>query len=144
MFIWKSKELIKQHEGFRTHLYLCTSGKKTIGYGRNISDNGISVDEAELMLKNDIAGCVSDLRANIEGFEELDGNRKAALLDLCFNMGINKLLGFKKMLAALKAGQFETAAEELLDSRYAQQVGKRAKTISEIIRTGELPDYAQS
>lgn len=144
MFIWKAKELLRVHEGYRSHPYRCTSGKLTIGYGRNIEDRGLSVDEAELMLKNDIAGVVADLRSRIENFETLDGPRKAALVDLCYNMGINKLMGFRKMLAALQRGNYHKAALELLDSRYATQVGGRALIIAQIIDTGELPSYAQS
>ncbi len=143
MFIWKAKELIKVHEGYRSHPYRCTSGKLTIGYGRNLEDNGITVEEASIMLKHDVACAVSDLRANIEDFEDLDYARKAALVDLCFNMGINRLLKFRKMLAALKVKDYETAAKELLNSRYAKQVKGRANTIANIIETGILPSYAQ-
>lgn len=116
-------------------LYFDTVGKKTIGYGRNIEDNGISLDEAELMFSNDFARCQKEL-APFTWYTNQPDNIKSALMNMCFNMGITKLLGFKKMIAALTAKDYTKAALEALDSRWSIQVGQRAKDVALMIRQG--------
>lgn len=137
-YILKAKIMIKRHEGFRTFPYKCTAGKLTIGYGRNLEAAGIRKDEAEVLLENDINDVVEGLAINKNiPYQKLSDNRKIALIDLCFNIGMTSLLKFKKMLKALRESNYEVAAIELLDSKYARQVPNRAKEIANIIRTGE-------
>ena len=131
-------EQLKMHEGFRSKPYKCTAGKLTIGYGRNIEDVGISKEEAELLLQSDIVNCVGLLASNNLLYGASD--RDDVLVNMCFNLGINRLLKFKKMIAAYKAGDYELAAKEMLDSKWARQVPNRAKELAEQMRTGEYQE----
>lgn len=127
---------IERDEGLRLKPYQCTSGKLTIGYGRNIEDNGISREEADFLLSNDIQRVEKELDTFIPWWKTLSDGRQRALINLCFNMGISRLLGFTKMLAALQAGRWVIAADEALLSRWAKQVGDRANRIAEMIKRG--------
>lgn len=129
------KSWIKQCEGFNDHPYLDTVGKVTIGWGRNLDDRGISVDEAELMLTNDINLCHEEL-LNYIWYQIQPEPVKWALINMCFNMGLSKLLSFKKMIAALCHKDYTTAAQEALNSKWALQVGQRAKDVAVMIREG--------
>jgi len=129
-------EQIKRHEGLRLKPYRCTANKLTIGYGRNIEDAGISEDEAELLLFNDLARCTKEIEKHVKAFNKLNDARQSVLVNMCFNLGINGLLKFKKFLAAVNDGFVELAAKEMLDSRWAKQVGSRAIELSEQMKTG--------
>lgn len=126
----------KKWEGLRLKPYKCSAGKITIGYGRNLTDKGISNSEAEILFKQDYADATKMAKFFISDFESLTNIRQNVLIDLFFNMGL-KVLQFKKMLKAIKEKDFETASKELLDSKYAQQVGKRAITNAELLRIGK-------
>ena len=129
-------ELLVQHEGMRLKPYKCTAGKLTIGVGRNLDDVGITNYEAMALLKNDIARVKQELYGNLPYFEALDETRQVVLIDMCFNLGISRLLKFKKMFLALNAGLYDVAASEMLDSRWAKQVGKRALELSIMMKGG--------
>ena len=132
------KEQLVRHEGLRLKPYHCTAGKLTIGYGRNLDDCGISQTEAYVLLKNDIQNCEKQLLDEIpEIYNGLDEVRKSVLLNMCFNMGIKGLLSFKNTLAFIKAGDWERAANGMLASKWAKQVGKRAIELSEMMRKGQ-------
>ena len=131
-----AKEMLKRHEGLRLTVYECTAGKKTIGYGRNLEDKGITETEAEWMLDNDIQE-VEERLANFDFYNDLDDVRKAVLIDLAFNLGISGLKGFKKMLKALQEDDYSEAAIQLLDSKYAKQVPNRALELARIIEGGQ-------
>ena len=126
---------IKQHEGFRNNYYLDTVGKLTIGYGRNLTDRGISREEAEFMLANDILICKQEL-APLDWYYGQPPNVQDALVNMCYNLGLPRLLGFKKMIAALANHDYTTAALEALDSKWAKQVHGRANDIALMIREG--------
>jgi lysozyme len=128
------KQLIRD-EGIETRPYTDTVGKLTIGVGRNLTDRGISEEEALHLLDNDIALCHGELLA-LPWFEKLDEVRQAAMVNLCFNMGMTKLMTFRRTLEAMRVGDYESASYALLQSKYATQVGNRAKRVSEQIRTG--------
>ncbi len=132
------KEQLVRHEGLRLKPYRCTAGKLTIGIGRNLDDCGISQSEAYVMLINDIMNCEKQLQQKIPDiYNSLDEVRKSVLLNMCFNLGINGLLGFKNTLAFVKAGDWERAANNMLVSRWAKQVGRRAIELSELMRKGK-------
>lgn len=133
----KEIEQIKRHEGLRLKPYRCTSGKLTIGYGRNLEDSGISLSEANGMLIEDVCSVSIDLRARISWFERLNEARQGVLINMAFNLGAAGLLKFKKMLSSAELGDFESAADEMLDSRWAKQVGKRANELARQMRTGK-------
>ena len=132
-----SIELIKRHEGFRLKPYKCTAGKTTIGYGRNLDDNGIRPDEANLMLRNDMAECESVLIDRMDHWNALSDVRQAVLVNMVFNLGWPRFSKFKNMIAAVNDGYFDKAAYEMLDSQWATQVGNRAKELSEMMATNE-------
>ena len=121
------KEQLVRHEGLRLKSYRCTAGRLTIGIGRNLDDCGISQSEAYVMLINDIMNCEKQLQSKIPDiYNGLDEVRKSVLLNMCFNLGINGLLGFKNTLAFVKVGDWERAANNMLVSKWAKQVGRRA------------------
>lgn len=129
-----TKQLIHD-EGMRLKPYRDTVGKLTIGVGRNLDDNGISEDEALVMLKNDIDQAFDEL-SQFDWFNSLKPVKQDALVNMCFNLGLPRLLSFKRMIAALEVGDYQTAADEALDSKWAVQVGERANRIAEVIRNG--------
>lgn len=123
-------------EGKRPRIYLDTVGKWTGGVGRNVSDRAFSEDEIQLMLANDIALATKDARKLVQGFDSLDDVRQEVLANMAFNMGYAKLAGFKRFLAAVNGSEFAEASLEMLDSRWANQVGARALRLSKAMRTG--------
>lgn len=127
------KEWIKKCEGFASHIYLDTVQKWTIGYGRNLHDNGITREEADYLFDNDFNRCVQELEKYSWYLKQPEAAR-SALINMCFNMGITKLLGFKKMINALENGNRTLAAQEALNSLWASQVGQRAKDVAVMIR----------
>ena len=128
---------IKRHEGLRLHPYKCTAGKLTIGYGRNLEDKGISASEAEEMLLTDM--CEVEERLFGEGlFSGLNDARKAVLINMGYQLGVSGLFKFKRMIAALDRKEYELAAKEMLNSRWAMQTPNRAKELSDQMLTGEF------
>ncbi|SOB60621.1 Lysozyme [Pseudodesulfovibrio profundus] len=129
-------EQLKRHEGLRLKPYRCTAGKLSIGFGRNLDDKGINEGEAETMLWRDVA----EARALLErhsGFLRLDEVRQAVLINMCFNLGISRLMQFQKMWRAISYEDWEQAAAEMLDSRWAKQVGDRATELAAQMKSGE-------
>ena len=137
----KLVEQLRRHEGVRTHAYKCTADMITVGVGRNIDENGgigLSDDEIDYLLSNDIKRCQAELLA-FSWFVDLDPVRQDAMTNLLFNLGMTRLLGFKNALSAMERSEFVTAADEFMDSRWAEQVGNRADEVCEMIRTGRYP-----
>lgn len=135
MDMQRLRETLIKHEACKLMPYECSSGCLTIGVGRNLDDKGISQKVADIMLDEDIDDALIDLERNIEDFKEMPEPVKEALVNLCFNMGIPRLLQFKKTLAFIQEGKYKRAANELLDSRYANQVGYRAVEVAAMIRS---------
>lgn len=133
----KLVDMLVQHEGMRTKPYEDTVGHLTIGVGRNLDSMGLSHDEIYYMLKNDIRRCEEELTNSFRWFSKLDVVRQHAMINLCFNLGISRLRKFKRALAAMEAKDFEEAADQFLDSKWAQQVGQRAMEVTYMIRFGE-------
>jgi lysozyme len=112
-------------------------GHPTIGVGRNLTAaRGISRDECDALLDDDIRLVAAELDRELPWWSGLSDARQRALANMCFNLGMPRLRQFRNMLAALEAGDFETAAREALDSRWAGQVGARAERIAAQIRDG--------
>jgi len=133
--------LIKQlkiDEGICLKPYRDSVGKLTIGVGRNLDDVGITEQEAEILLDNDIRNAYADLTDACRWVQKLDDARQNVLLNMTFNLGITRLLGFRNTLAFVQAGQYEKAANEMLESLWARQVGLRAQRLAQIMRTGVL------
>lgn len=125
------------HEGLRLTPYHDTVGKLTIGVGRNLDDRGISDAEALLLLDNDIVDVCAHLDAMLSWWRKLDDARQRVLADMCFNLGIGRLLTFKRALRAMQFGNFQEAAHHMLSSQWARQVGRRAKRLARMMETGE-------
>jgi len=125
------------HEGLELKPYQCTAEKLTIGVGRNIEDRGITEDEARYLLKNDIKIVEDELLEKKPVVAGLDAVRQRVLVDMGFNLGIPTLLKFQNMWTAIEEEDFETAAEEAMDSRWAKQVGRRAERLCQAMATGE-------
>lgn len=129
------RERTKRFEGLSLMPYKCPVGEDTIGYGHLIK-NGITQTTANVLLDEDLKAAERSAKG-LPWFSKLNGPRQAVIIDLIFNIGITRLYGFRKMRAAIEAGDFETAAKELLDSKYARQVAYRARLNAEMLRTGE-------
>jgi len=129
--------MILRHEGNKKFPYMDTVGKLTIGIGRNLSDNGISKEESLFLLNNDIVSAQEELNWKFPWFLELNAVRQNALTDMLFNLGLPRLLRFKKFIAAMAAKDYNIASNEMLDSIWARQVGYRAIELAKMIRTGK-------
>ena len=120
--------ILREDEGYRQLPYHDTQGVLTIGIGRNLRDKGLSEEEAEYLLKNDIEEAEADCEREFLFWHGLHPDAQMVLVCLAFNMGINGLRNFTKMLKHLERKEYESAADELEDSRWAHQVGFARKT----------------
>lgn len=136
----KLRRLLILHEGIRLRPYTDTVGKLTIGVGRNLTDRGITIAEAMVLLDTDLDECLRWLHATFPWWANLSPARQAALVDLRFNLGGAGLMKFRRFLTAMEAGDYGRAAEELRTSRWATQVKTRATRVIRMIETGEWPD----
>mgnify|MGYP000928688506 CR=1 FL=1 len=125
------------HEGVRDKIYTDSVGKVSIGIGRNLTDKGLRRDEIELMYRNDVAESIAELDRVLPWWRRLDEVRRRVLLDMMFNMGAPTLLEFKNTLSFIGAGDWERAANNMLASKWAKQVGMRAIELSELMRKGK-------
>tara|TARA_R100001591_G_scaffold118619_1_gene142900 strand:+ start:152 stop:571 length:420 start_codon:yes stop_codon:yes gene_type:complete len=130
-------EQLRLHEGVEHKPYVDTVGKTTIGVGRNLDDVGLTDDEIDYLLDNDIHTVMSELDVWWDGWRELDEVRQRVLADMMFNMGRPTLNKFENFHAALVDGNYEQASVEMLDSRWAEQVGQRAERLAGMMATGE-------
>lgn len=130
------RSMLVLHEGLRLHPYKCTSGKTTIGVGRNLDDNGISNDEAMYLLERDIDRVEAELDSRFTWWRQMTPARQAVLADMAFNLGINRLLGFVNTLKFMRDGDYEAAADGMMDSLWARQVGNRAIRLAKMMREG--------
>lgn len=131
-------EQLKRDEGLRLKPYQDTVGKWTIGYGRNLEDTGITEEEAEYLLLNDIERVRRDLRRVVPWYQELNREaREAVIENMAFNLGIHGLLRFHATLHEIKHGDYENAARHMMKSLWARQVPNRAGRLAEQMRKGE-------
>ena len=133
-------EMLKRHEGVKSHIYLCSAGFWTIGAGRNVDPNGgigLSDDEADYLLENDIERVIKELSTEYPWFNSLDDVRKDAMIDISFNLGATRLRGFKRALAAMEVADYKLAAKEFLDSKWSRDVKGRSHELASMIETGE-------
>jgi lysozyme len=128
-------EQLKIDEGLSLKLYKCTSDKWSIGYGRNLEDNPLTIEEAEYLLKSDLEK-VSRECAKLPYYSELDPHRRSVILNMVFNMGMRRFKGFKEMNKALSARNYELATIELLDSDAARKLPERYGRLAKIMRFG--------
>lgn len=101
---------------------------------RDMKINGITEDEAMMLLRNDIYQCEEDLKLRVKWYAGAPDELKEVLINMCFNMGIKTLMTFKNTLWYMGAGEYERAAANMLKSRWARQVKGRAKRLAERVR----------
>ena len=130
-------DILIKHEGLRLKPYNDTVGKLTVGVGRNLYDVGISKDEAMYLLNNDIEKVLFQCSKEFPWLPNLTDARKDVIYSMAFNLGMFGLLKFKKFLEAVAHGDYEEAKLEMLNSRWAMQVGNRAIELSKMMETGE-------
>lgn len=116
-------------EGVSLKPYKCPSDKLTIGVGRNIEDIGITAEEANILLDHDIDRVFGELDAHLSWWRGRPDHVQRGLANMCFQLGYPKLLQFKRMLAALQAGDYATARKEAADSAWYTQTPARAERV---------------
>ena len=123
-------------EGLRLKPYTDTVGKITIGIGRNLTDVGISKEEAYALCDTDIVACLADLQT-FAWFAGLNGSRTLAVINLRFNLGPGRFRTFTKFLAGMAVRDYQAAAHELVQSKWYGQVQQsRRDRIVRQIREG--------
>lgn len=130
------EELLVHHEGLRLKPYRDSANKWTIGIGRNLSDSGISEEEAFYLLGHDVQRVSRELDQNLPWWRELSEVRQKVMVSMAFNLGIAGLLGFREMLSAAEDGDYSSAAQHMLGSRWAAQVGRRALELAYLMENG--------
>lgn len=130
---------LKRNEGFISHIYLDTRGFRTIGYGLNL-ENGITEEEAFIILKMRADKAIAECSQTFTWFNNLDNIRQTVIAELSYNLGLHGFQEFKKTIDFISKGLWEDASKELLDSAWANEVGKkqgqRAWVLSEMLKTG--------
>ena len=126
---------IKEHEGFRSTVYQCTEGYDTIGYGFAIKDLELTEEIAEQILIQKLSKLESKVRKKFDWYMYLPQEGKDVIINLCYQLGINGFSKFKKTIYLLETEQYEEASVEMLDSLWAKQTPRRAKELSEVIRS---------
>tara|TARA_Y100000356_G_scaffold103497_1_gene89054 strand:+ start:153 stop:527 length:375 start_codon:yes stop_codon:yes gene_type:complete len=117
--------------------YKCSSGFLTIGVGRNIEERGLSDDEIDYILNNDVNIATDELVKTFDWYPDLDEVRQRVVIDMVFNLGMPRFQQFKKMIQALDDGDYKEASIQMMDSRWASQVGARAERLRDMMETGE-------
>ena len=143
MNIDKLREQLKIDEGVKYEVYKDHLGYPTFGIGHLVVEGDeehgqpvgtpVSEDRVNSIFESDVETYVSEAKKVFPNLDILPEEAQQVIVNMCFNMGINRLLTFKKMLAAMRARDFKTAAVELMDSNYATQVGRRANELAEIL-----------
>jgi lysozyme len=115
--------------------YLDSVKKISIAIGRNLDDVGIGQDECDLFFANDITRAEDCARRFVPNFDSLDDARRAAICNMAFNLG-NRIGTFTETLRAVNERRWDDAATMMLASKWATQVGARARRLSNQMRTG--------
>ena len=141
-------EMLKRHEGEvvtngRHVLYKCSAGYWTLGIGRNVDVNGglgLSDEEVDFLLENDIARVIKELSLEYSWFNDLDDVRRDAMIDISFNLGATKLRKFVLALDAMEKADYKSASEEFLDSDCSRTDKGRSIELAKMIATGEYSE----
>lgn len=130
------EDQLTRHEGWRSSAYKDHLGFLTIGYGRLIDarrGGGLSEGEGRMLLRNDIARVIAELSSRLPWFQFLPPRKKQALANMAYQLGINGVLNFKRMIQALQGRHWATAECEALDSLWARQTPSRAREIARML-----------
>ena len=128
---------LRLHEGVEHKPYQCTAGYLTIGVGRNIEERGLSDDEIDYILNNDVNIATDELVRTFDWYADLDEVRQRVVVDMVFNLGMPRFKQFQKMIQALDEGNYKEASIQMMDSRWASQVGQRSERLRDMMETGE-------
>jgi lysozyme len=128
------RDNLKVDEGYRTKAYKCSEGHLTIGVGWNLDVRGLPPEIIEQLLTLSIEDTKAGLNRSLTWWGALPETAQRGLCNLTFCVGVGGVLKFTKMLAALKSGDFEEAAVQVMDSLFAKQTGARARRIAELFR----------
>jgi len=128
-------ESIKHHEGFVEHVYDDSLGIPTIGYGFAIKDLILDEDLCDEILLRKLRILGRSVMGKFPFFDSLPSDCKDVLMEMCYQLGVTGVSKFKKALKAMEDGDWEKAADEMLDSKWAKQTPPRAKEMSDIIRS---------
>lgn len=126
---------LTRDEGYRRKVYKDSVGIETVGIGRNLVDVGISMEEARMLLRNDVKEAVSHAQ-KFEWYMDLSPARKRVIINMIFNIGITRFKKFKKTIKYISVGDYSSASAEMLDSKWANQVGVRAIRLSKMMKQG--------
>lgn len=134
--VTKATPFLKVEEQFRRHPYEDAKDSLAVGYGLNLTFEGLDEDEAAWLLQSKLKKRFAAL-SDYPWFAALSAGKQAAILELSYQIGVRGLLRFKKAIAAMAVRDYETAAAELLDSRWAKaQTPDRASRVVARFRAG--------
>ena len=125
---------LKVHEGYRSKPYHCTEGKLTVGYGFNL-DAGMSEEEATLLLEYKVMNIITDMM-RFKWFEKLDSVRKVVIINMVYQMGLDGVLKFKKMIKAIQDKDYKEASVQMMDSKWFRQTENRSRELAGIMKRG--------
>lgn len=132
-----AKRILEKDEDFQRYPYMI-NGILHIGYGFNLDEMGILPEEADFIITNRIKIAEEELLRNTKYYPMLSENRRAILLNLCFNMGISRLLDFRKFFEAIENKDWARCAKELMDSKAAQQNHARMERLAYCFEVDKL------
>lgn len=149
---------LKRHEGLRLAAYLDGLGVLTVGYGHNClawpvegvekPGDAITPEQADFLFRSDLELAEAQAGYALPWMDILNYPRRAVLVNMAFNLGVGSvasgrgLMGFRRMLAALQRKDYPGAAREMLNSRWAGQVGARARELAAQMQSGSWPTAA--
>ncbi len=133
----RTADSVRTHEGLRLRPYTDTTGHLSIGYGRNLTANGIRVVEAEHMLANDLVAAAAGVTTAYPWISTLTAPRQAVVIELAYNLGVTRLGQFQRTLELIRRGDYAGAGGRLRRSKWARQVGRRADHLIGQLVTGE-------
>ena len=127
-------EKIKEHEGFVPRVYKCTEGFDTIAYGFAIKDLTLDEDIAEEILIRKLEKLQRNANSRFQWLEDMPQEVQEVVLNMCYQLGVTGVSKFRKAISALQEGDWDEAANEMLDSLWARQTPNRAEELSNIVR----------
>lgn len=141
---------LRRDEGVRYMPYLDTAAvpRRTVGVGHNMDASPLPADwtfpltdaQVNSLLNDDLQVVFAALDAHLSWWRQLDEVRQRVIANMTYNMGIGTLLGFHNTLFAMQRGSYAVAAAGMLSSKWAKQVGDRAKRLAQAMETSVMPD----
>ena len=127
-------ERLKENEGYSSTVYQCTEGFDTIGYGFAIKDLVINREIASMILTEKIEKRIALLKESLDWFNILPPEIQSVVIEMTYQLGVSGFLKFKKAINHMKNKEWQLAADEMLDSKWAKQTTNRANRLADIVR----------